>query len=86
MDDLDDLLLGPHALDELLADGPLLDARHELLDDVVIDVGLEQRRADLAQALADVRLGQQSAGPEPAEGAGEAFLNVVEHGGVFRVR
>ena len=87
VDDLDDLLLGPDGLDQLGADGLLVDLGHELLDDVVVDVGLEQGRADLAQPLVDVRLGQHAPRAEPPEGRVESrfwrssLLEVVEHGG-----
>ncbi len=53
---------------------------------LIVDVGLEQRRADLAQAFLDVRFGQDSARAEPPEGGGESFLQVVEHDDRFRPR
>ncbi len=55
------------------------DPRHELLDDVVIDVGLEQRGADLAQTLLHVRFGQDAADAEAPKRGGQPFLQVVEH-------
>ena len=43
MDDADDLLAGIERREHLFADGLLGDAGHEVLDDRVADVGLEQR-------------------------------------------
>ena len=40
MDDLDDLLAGINALDDVLADGFLLDALDEIFNDGQGDVGL----------------------------------------------
>ena len=45
----------------------LLDRRGELLDDLEVDVGLEQREADLAHRLVDVVLGQLAAGANVGE-------------------
>ena len=67
MHDLDDLLLGPNALDQLRADGLVVDPRHELLDDVEMNVGLEQRGPDLAQTFLHVRFGQHTADAEALE-------------------
>jgi len=49
MDDLDHLLAGMQALEDLLPGRPLLDPRRELLGDLVVDVGLEEREPDFAQ-------------------------------------
>ena len=48
-DDLDDLLGGRKRHEHFLAHGLLLDVFDELLDDAEVDVGFEQRDADLAQ-------------------------------------
>ena len=48
VDDLDDLLAGVELLADLDAQAALLHGRRELLDDLEVDVGLEQREADLA--------------------------------------
>ena len=48
-DDLDDLLRGRKRGEHFLAHGFFLDVLDELLDDAEMDVGLEQRHADLAQ-------------------------------------
>jgi hypothetical protein len=41
VDDLDDLLPGVERLEHLCADRARSNARHEVLDDAVVDVGLE---------------------------------------------
>ena len=48
-DDLDDLLGGRKRGEHFLAHGLFLDVFDELLDNLEIDVGLEQRHADFAQ-------------------------------------
>ena len=48
-DDLDDLLGGREGGQHFLTHGLFLDGFDELLDDPEIDVGLEQRHADLPQ-------------------------------------
>ena len=57
VDDLDDLLAGVDGAQDGLTDGALGDARDEGLDDLEVHVGVEQRLADLLEALLDVRLG-----------------------------
>ena len=47
--DLHDLLRRREALHDLGAEGALLDVGDELAHDLEVDVGLEQRQADLAQ-------------------------------------
>ena len=49
VDDRDDLLAGVQRLEHLGAKCPLLHRAGELLDHLEVDVGLEQREADLAQ-------------------------------------
>ena len=79
VDDLDDLLLGPHSLDELRSRRPVGDPLHELLDDLQIDVGFQQRGANLAQSLLHVRFGQNAADLEAPKGGRKPFLKVIEH-------
>ena len=61
------------------AQAALLDRRRELLDDLEVDVGLEQREADLAHGLVDVVLGQRAAGADVGEGRLELLGEGVEH-------
>ena len=79
VDDLDDLLAGGEALEDLGADGPLADPRDEVLDDLEVDVRLEQREADLAHRRVDVRLGHATTTGQPGEGLAEAVTEAVEH-------
>ena len=64
VDELDDLLAGLDALDDLLAEGFVLDAFDEIAGDLEIHIGFEQRQAHFAQRVADVGLGDFS---EPAQ-------------------
>ena len=80
VDDLDDLLAGVDALEDLRADGALPDARHEVLDDLVVDVRLEQREADLAHRGVDVGLGDPAVAGQLAKDVAQAVSKVVEHG------
>ena len=57
-----------------------LTLRRELLDDLEVDVGLEQREADLAHRLVDVVLGQRAAGTDVGQGRLELLGEGVEHG------
>ena len=53
-DDLDDLLRRRQAAEDRLVHGAIADAVDERLDDLEIDVGFEQREANLAQCDLDV--------------------------------
>ena len=81
MHDLDDLLARREALQHLLADGALPHAPDEVLDDLEIDVGLEQREPDLAHRLRDRLVVELAALTEVAEGALEPVGKGVEHAG-----
>jgi hypothetical protein len=74
VDDLDDLLAGVELADDLGPEAALLDGRRELLDDLEVDVGLEQRETDLAHGLVDVVLGQRAVGAD----VGERLLELSE--------
>ena len=80
MDDLDDHLAGVDVLDDVGADGALLDALHEVLDDLVVDVGLEQRQADLAHGHVDVVFADAAAPGQAGQGGLESVGEGVEHG------
>ena len=68
MHDLHDLLAGVEALQDVLAARALLDLRDEVLDDLEVDVGLEQREADLAHRLRDLLVVEPTLAAEVAEG------------------
>ena len=80
VDDLDDLLAGRQALEDLVADGLLADARDEVLDDLEVDVRLEQREADLAHGGIDVGLADPAAAGQVAERLAQPLAEGVEHG------
>ena len=67
MDDLHDLLARRQALEDVLAERALLDRRGEVAGDLEVDVGLEQREADLAHRLRDRLLVEAAAAAEAAE-------------------
>ena len=56
MKNLHDLLTGRDAAQHFFAQRLFLDARDESLRDLEIDIGFEQREADLPQRIVDVRL------------------------------
>ena len=64
LDDLENLLSRRERRQHFLPEGLLPDSLDKLLDDPEIDVRLQQRRTDLAQAILDVLLGQL---PLPAQ-------------------
>jgi len=78
--DLDGHLARVDGLDDGLAEAGDLDAFGEVLGDLEIDVGGHQRRAHLGQRRGDVLFGQLGQPPEVAEGLGEFFGEVGEHG------
>ena len=80
VDDLDDLLAGGEALEDVGADGLLADARDEVLDDLEVDVGLEQGEADLAHGGVDIGFADPAAAGQGAEGLAQALAEAVEHG------
>ncbi len=77
--DLDDLLARAQALLHVRAVRPFLDAGDELLHDLDVDVGLEQRQPDLAGDLVDVLLAQPAAAAQAREDAVKTVGEGVEH-------
>ena len=82
MHDLHDLLAGGEALEHLGADCAFPNARHEVLDDLEVDVRLEQREADLAHGGIDVGLGDPAAAGQAVERLAQSLTEGVEHGRV----
>ena len=80
VDDLDDLLAGGQAREDVPADGLLADARDEVLDDLEVDVGFEQGEPDFAHRGIDVGLADPAAAGQVAEGRSQALAEGVEHG------
>ena len=81
VDNLDDLLAGRDALDDLGAQGFLAHPVDELLDDLEIDVGVEQRQPHVTQAVGDVAFGNLAQPAKVAEDVLELAAQVVEHAG-----
>ncbi len=67
VDELDDGLGRRQRGEDVRTDGFFFDAVDELFRDREGDIGLEQRDADLAQYLSDVRLGESAAIRQPVE-------------------
>ena len=84
VDDVDDLLHGAEALGDVCAERPLADAGDEVLDDFVVDVGLEQGEADLAQSLVEVFLGDGAAPAQAPEYALQLIGKGVKH--IYKMR
>ena len=80
VDDLHDLLAGLEALQHVLPERALAHRADELLDDLEVDVGLEEREPDLARRARDRLLVEARAAPEVAHGVLEPVGERVEHG------
>ena len=72
VDDLDDLLARVQRLAEAGPDGLLADAADDVADDADVDVGLQQRGADLLQHLVDIGLAEPALAAQPLDDAFEA--------------
>ena len=68
MDELDDLLAGVEALEDVVAERGGLHARDEVLHDLEVDVGLEEGEPDLAHRLVDGVLVEPLGTAEVAQG------------------
>ena len=75
----DDLLAGGQAAQDVGPDRPLADPRHEVLDDLEVDVRLEQAEPDLAHRGIDVGLADPAAAGQVAERLAQALAERVEH-------
>ena len=73
VDDLDDHLRGREAFEHVRADAALGRLFDEVLDDLVVDVGLEQRQTDLAHGFLDVGLRQAALAAQLFERVRELF-------------
>ena len=63
-----------------MADGPLADARDEVLDDLEVDVRLEQGQPDLTHGGIDVGFADPAAAGQVAERLAQPVAEAVEHG------
>ena len=73
VDDLDNHLCGGEALQHVGTHSPLGDLGHKVLDDLVVDVGLQQGHADLLHGLLHVGLGETALAPQALKCVGELF-------------
>ena len=80
VDDLDDLLPRVQPGRQVGARCALADARDEILDDLEVDVGLEQRKADLAQGDVEVGLGDLCLAAQALCDSLQARRERFEHG------
>ena len=62
------------------AEGLGLDALNEIAGDLEIDIGLQQRHADLAEGIGDVGLGDFAEAAQVFEGVLELAAQGIEHG------
>jgi hypothetical protein len=79
VDDLDHLLAGGQAVHDLLAHRAFADALHEVLDNLIVDVGLQQGHAHFAEAFLDVGLREFSAPAKLAERLVQLVGKIVKH-------
>ena len=79
VDDLDDLLAGREAFEDLGAERLLADMRDEVLDDLEVDVGLEQGEPDLAHRGVKIGLADAAAAGQVAECLAQSLAQGVEH-------
>ena len=78
-DDLDDHLAGGERLHDIGADSALAHLGDELLDDLVVHVGFEQRHADLPHRGIDIGLGQLALAGQAREDRLETVGEVLKH-------
>ncbi len=79
MDDADERLSRRQRADDLVADRLLPHVRDEFLDDGQRDVGLEQRKANFAQRVGDVGVGETRFAAQLFDDARESLREIVEH-------
>ena len=77
---IDDVLPGVEPPEDVLAESLGLDAGDEVLDDLEVDVGLEQREPNLAHRLVDIFFVQPLGAAEVTQGRLEPVGEGVEHG------
>ena len=80
IDDLDDLLVGPHRLQDVAADGLFAHSGDEGFHDRQGDIGIQKRKPDLAQRGIDIRFAQRTALAKGAENVLQLVLQTVKHG------
>src|SRR6476619_2933091 len=81
MKDLNDLLAGSDAPQYFFAQRLLLDASHELLGDLEIDIRFKQGEAHLAEGVVDVGLADRSMTAKILKDVLELVAELRKHGG-----
>ena len=79
MDDLHDLLRAGDRLEHALADGALANRGDELANDLQVHVGFEERDANVAQRLVEIRLADARTATKPLERIGQTVRELLEH-------
>ncbi len=79
VNDLHNLLRRRQAFHHLGADGPLSHARHQVLDNLEVDVGFQQRQTHLAQRHVNVLLRQLAVRRQLIKDSVQLGLQVLEH-------
>ena len=77
--DLDDVLRRRQRLHDLCGHAALLGLGDELLDDLKVDVGLEQRHTDVAHGRGDIGLGQLALAAQAVKCVVEAIAQGIKH-------
>ena len=80
VDDLNHLLAGGKALQNVVAQSPLLDCGDEVPGHAKVDVSLQQGAAYFAQCFVNFLLGEPALAGQTLEYAGELVGQVVKHG------
>ncbi len=80
VDDLHDLLCRVEGLRDLVAERALAHSAGELLDDLEVDVGVEQRATDLANGAVDIRGAELAFAAQVLERIREAIGEVSKGG------
>jgi len=83
LDDLDDLLAGTQALEDLFPQGFCLDAFHQRLDHADVDVRLQESHPDLPHRLVENRFVDASPAGQGPDHALETFGKPFEHDSPF---
>jgi len=77
--DLDDVLRRRQRLHDLGGHAALLGLGDELLDDLEVDVGLEQRHANIAHGRSNIGLGQLALAAQAVKCVVEAIAQGIKH-------
>ena len=79
MNDPDDLFFRTERFQDLFADRLFRRPFDKILDDIVRNVSLQQSRADLLHAVADVAFRDLSGSPKSRKGLTQTLCDVFEH-------